>query len=164
MRVDGRCHCGAITFEAEVDPESTGICHCTDCQALTGTAFRVTVKAPAESFVLRGKPTVYVKTADSGNRRGHAFCPTRARRSTRRRSRTRPRIPCASGPSPSGTSSGRRAAGCSLAQFCASTDVSTVRGAAICFALDWNNDEPLGPGLDCKLQLAQGQRQCVPAR
>src|SRR5262249_56617058 len=63
MRVDGRCHCGAITFEAEVDPESTGICHCTDCQALTGTAFRVTVKAPADRFVLRGKPTVYVKTA-----------------------------------------------------------------------------------------------------
>jgi hypothetical protein len=49
---------------------------CTDCQALTGTAFRVTVKVPAERFVLRGKPTVYVKTADSGRRRAHAFCPT----------------------------------------------------------------------------------------
>jgi len=76
MRVDGRCHCGAITFEAEVDPETTGICHCTDCQGLTGTAFRVTVRAPAERFVLRGKPTIYVKTADSGRRRAHAFCPT----------------------------------------------------------------------------------------
>lgn len=76
MRIDGRCHCGAITFEAEVDPETTGICHCTDCQALTGSAFRVTVKAPAERFVLRGTPTLYVKTADSGRKRVHAFCPT----------------------------------------------------------------------------------------
>ena len=76
MRIDGRCHCGAITFEAEVDPETTGICHCSDCQALTGTAFRATVRAPAEHFVLRGKPTIYVKTADSGRKRAHAFCPT----------------------------------------------------------------------------------------
>jgi len=58
MHIDGRCHCGAISYEAEVEPETTGICHCTDCQALTGTAFRVTVKAPAEHFVLRGKPTI----------------------------------------------------------------------------------------------------------
>jgi hypothetical protein len=76
MRVDGRCHCGAITFEAEVDPGTTGICHCTDCQALTGTVFRVSVKAPAEHFVLRGKPALYLKTADSGRKRAHAFCPT----------------------------------------------------------------------------------------
>ena len=76
MHVDGQCHCGAITFEAEVDPETTGICHCSDCQALTGTAFRVTVRAPAEHFVLRGKPTIYVKMADSGRKRAHAFCPT----------------------------------------------------------------------------------------
>ena len=76
MPIDGRCHCGAITCEAEVDPETTGICHCTDCQALTGTAFRVTVKAPAERFVLCGKPTIYLKTADSGRKRAHAYCPT----------------------------------------------------------------------------------------
>ena len=62
MHIDGRCHCGAISFEAEVDPETTGICHCTDCQTLTGTAFRVTVKAQAEDYVLRGTPTIHVKT------------------------------------------------------------------------------------------------------
>jgi hypothetical protein len=75
MHVDGRCHCGAITYEAEVDPDTAGICHCTDCQTLTGTVYRVTVQARAESFVLRGTPTLYVKTADSGNQRVHAFCP-----------------------------------------------------------------------------------------
>ncbi|CCV10081.1 hypothetical protein MESS4_120202 [Mesorhizobium sp. STM 4661] len=26
MKVDGGCHCGAITYEAEVDPEKVSIC------------------------------------------------------------------------------------------------------------------------------------------
>ncbi len=77
MKVDGRCHCGAITYEAENEPARVGISHSSDCQALTASAFRVSVPAPAEMFVLRGaKPTVYIKTADSGAKRAHAFCPT----------------------------------------------------------------------------------------
>lgn len=76
MKVDGRCHCGDITFVAEADPAETRICHCTDCQGLTGTAFRVVVAVPANSFkLLSGQPTHYEKTADSGARRLQAFCP-----------------------------------------------------------------------------------------
>jgi hypothetical protein len=75
MHVDGQCHCGKIAFEAEVDPASVGICHCSDCQALAGSAYRVVVPAPAATFkLLRGEPKIYVKTADSGNKRAHAFC------------------------------------------------------------------------------------------
>jgi hypothetical protein len=75
MKVDGRCHCGKITYEAEVDPGAVGICHCTDCQALTGSAYRVIVPAAAVGFVLRsGTPSIYIKTADSGTKRAHAFC------------------------------------------------------------------------------------------
>lgn len=77
MRIDGRCHCGFITFEAEADPAETSICHCTDCQAITGTAFRVSVPAPGPSFrLLSGEPSLYVKTtAESGNKRVQGFCP-----------------------------------------------------------------------------------------
>jgi hypothetical protein len=76
MKIDGSCHCGFITYEAEVDPDETGICHCTDCQALTGTAFRVSVRAAGEKFrLLSGEPAIYVKTADSGAKRAQAFCP-----------------------------------------------------------------------------------------
>lgn len=75
LKVDGSCHCGAIAYEAEVNPETVGICHCTDCQRLTGSAYRVSVPAPASTFrLVRGEPHKYVKTADSGNRRIHAFC------------------------------------------------------------------------------------------
>lgn len=76
MKVEGRCHCGQISFEAEIDPGAVRICHCTDCQTLTGSAFRVNVQTPAASFLLRcGTPKVYIKTAESGNKRAHAFCP-----------------------------------------------------------------------------------------
>ena len=36
MHIEGGCHCGYITYEAEVDPDAVRICHCTDCQTLTG--------------------------------------------------------------------------------------------------------------------------------
>src|SRR4051812_50163474 len=42
MHIDGQCHCGEITFEAEIDPDTVSVCHCTDCQTLTGSPFRVT--------------------------------------------------------------------------------------------------------------------------
>ena len=76
MHVEGGCHCGYIAYAAEVDPESCSICHCTDCQTLTGTAYRLTVRSQPGAFkLLGGQPTTYVKTAESGNQRVHAFCP-----------------------------------------------------------------------------------------
>ena len=76
MKIDGGCHCGYITYEAEIDPEEVAICHCTDCQTLTGSAFRTAVPASKDAFVLRaGQPKIYVKTAESGARRVQAFCP-----------------------------------------------------------------------------------------
>lgn len=75
MKIDGRCHCGEITFEAEVDANALNICHRTDCQTLSGSAFRINIPAPAEHFVLlSGTPKTYVKTAERGNKRLHAFC------------------------------------------------------------------------------------------
>ena len=75
MKVTGQCHCGAIAFEAEVDPARVSACHCTDCQRLSGSAYRASVPAPKETFrLLRGTPKIYVKTAESGNKRAQAFC------------------------------------------------------------------------------------------
>lgn len=76
MKIDGGCHCGYITYEAEIDPGEVTICHCTDCQTLSGSAFRTAVPAAREAFRLRsGQPKTYVKTAESGAKRIQAFCP-----------------------------------------------------------------------------------------
>jgi hypothetical protein len=75
MKIDGRCHCGAIAYTAEVDPGMAAICHCADCQSFSGSPFRASVPAKVEDFrLLSGAPKTYVKTADSGARRLQAFC------------------------------------------------------------------------------------------
>jgi hypothetical protein len=76
MKIDGGCHCGNITYEAEIDPEKVAICHCTDCQALSASAFRTILPVPGDSFrILSGEPKVYFKTGDSGAKRAQGFCP-----------------------------------------------------------------------------------------
>ena len=75
MHIDGSCHCGAISFTAEVEPSRVSVCHCTDCQVLSGAPFRGIVMAPMEKFSLKGRPKSYIKVAQSGNRRAQVFCP-----------------------------------------------------------------------------------------
>ncbi len=75
MKIDGSCHCGALTFEAEIDPDGVSVCHCTDCQSMSGTAFRTVVRVSEEDFtMLSGRPKTYVKIAASGAEREMAFC------------------------------------------------------------------------------------------
>lgn len=76
MKIDGACHCGNVTYEAEVNPDNVAICHCTDCQTLSGTAYRFVAQSELGSFRLTsGTPKIYVKTGDSGAKRPQAFCP-----------------------------------------------------------------------------------------
>ncbi len=75
MKIDGACHCGAIRFEAEIDPERVLICHCSDCQILSGSAFRTVVVASESKFrLVAGTPKIYIKIGGSGNKREQAFC------------------------------------------------------------------------------------------
>ena len=77
MKIEGGCHCGAIAYTAEVDPEEVILCHCSDCQTLSGAAFRTVAFARKSSFKLvKGQPRVYVKLADSGREREQTFCET----------------------------------------------------------------------------------------
>lgn len=73
--IDGACHCGQVQFKAEIDPGKVFVCHCTDCQTLSGSPFRVVAFSSANSLQWLGDmPKKYVKTAESGNQRVQAFC------------------------------------------------------------------------------------------
>ena len=75
IQVHGACHCGAVRFEAEVNPKHVTACHCTDCQVMSGAPYRAVAPARSDRFrLLAGEPAEYVKTADSGNRRISSFC------------------------------------------------------------------------------------------
>jgi hypothetical protein len=76
MKIDGGCHCGYITYEAEIDPEKVMICSCVDCQTLSGSVFRTVAFTQQGSFKLRsGNAKTYVRTGESGNKRPQGFCP-----------------------------------------------------------------------------------------
>jgi hypothetical protein len=75
MKVEGQCHCGAIAYEAEVEPGTIAICHCADCQMQSGSVFRTNISAAADQFhIIKGIPRKYIKTSGSGAKRVHAFC------------------------------------------------------------------------------------------
>jgi len=75
MLIDGRCHCGRVTYEAEIDPEQVSICHCTDCQSLTGSPYRVTVICDGDAIRMTGEAAkTYPKTGDNGRTWHQHFC------------------------------------------------------------------------------------------
>jgi len=76
MKIDGGCHCGYLKYEAEIDPERVGVCHCLDCKTFSGSGFRGFAPALEGTFkLLAGEPKRYVKTAASGNKNAMLFCP-----------------------------------------------------------------------------------------
>lgn len=75
MKIHGGCHCGKIAYEADIDPEQVVICHCTDCQILSGSAYRTVAITVEDGFtLLSGELNHYIKTAESGNKRMQGFC------------------------------------------------------------------------------------------
>jgi hypothetical protein len=75
MQINGQCHCGRVTYSAEIDPGKVLICHCTDCQQLSGSPYRVTVICSGDRISMTGGPAkIYVKTGDNGRTRFQHFC------------------------------------------------------------------------------------------
>jgi hypothetical protein len=76
MQTEGSCFCGKIAFDVTIDPSLVVICHCTDCQVLGGSAFRLTCVVKPEDLVFRNDDyTVFAKAGDSGKVRRQVFCP-----------------------------------------------------------------------------------------
>jgi hypothetical protein len=77
MKTTGSCFCGALAFEAEVDPKKVVVCYCTDCQISSGGTCHVNTIVPEADFKMtKGEPAHFIKTADSGNKRNIGFCGT----------------------------------------------------------------------------------------
>lgn len=72
--MDGKCLCGAITYVFDKDPGLVFVCHCTDCQAWTGSAFGTFAIVKAAEFRLEGKPVAYAGAGDSGRAITRYFC------------------------------------------------------------------------------------------
>jgi len=53
----GRCVCGAVQYRVTAEPLTLYACHCTDCQALSSSAFRISMPVLRDAVeILRGAP------------------------------------------------------------------------------------------------------------
>ena len=73
--LNGGCLCGAVRYTANAEPEFVGLCHCTDCQKHTGSAFAIMVRLPKTALQLQGTVKTFSKPGDSGNPILRYFCP-----------------------------------------------------------------------------------------
>jgi hypothetical protein len=73
----GGCECGALRYELTADPIATAMCHCTQCQTQSGSAFSMTQVVPADGFAFtRGEPKLYTGKSDGGADKQMFFCGT----------------------------------------------------------------------------------------
>ena len=59
MKTRGACYCGAIRYEAELDENRIGVCHCRDCQIFSGSAFRMATRVEFDDFTITGGTPKY---------------------------------------------------------------------------------------------------------
>ncbi|HTQ35200.1 MAG TPA: GFA family protein [Stellaceae bacterium] len=75
MKVEGGCLCGKVRYSGEAEPIFMGVCHCTNCQKSTGTAFNAVVAVPKPAVSLSGAVSTYEGRGDTGNATYKYFCP-----------------------------------------------------------------------------------------
>lgn len=75
LPVSGGCLCGQIQYSSREAPLTTAICHCTDCQKQSGSAFSVNLLLPTEGFQVQGKSLgTFTKMGASGLPVQRFFC------------------------------------------------------------------------------------------
>jgi hypothetical protein len=69
------CCCGSLRAETSDEPLIVGVCHCTECQRRTGSAFGVGAYFPKDHVRSEGPSKVYERGSDSGRKVEIHFCP-----------------------------------------------------------------------------------------
>ena len=70
----GGCLCGSIRYRVDCEPAATAVCHCTNCQRQSGSAFSVNVMVPEAMLEIEGNVASFADTGDSGNAVERKFC------------------------------------------------------------------------------------------
>ena len=76
QKLSGRCACGAIRYECNVDPVVMFNCHCRDCQRASGSAYAAIVVVPKVAVKVWGEPCYHKIIGGSGKVIERGFCPT----------------------------------------------------------------------------------------
>ena len=72
----GGCLCGAVRYEVSAEPVAFMLCHCRDCQYISGGEPAAVVVVPTPSVaVVKGDLKGHTVTGESGNEVERQFCP-----------------------------------------------------------------------------------------
>jgi len=71
----GGCLCGRVRYTVTGEPTSAYLCHCSDCQRFTGSAFLTGMAFPASSVSAQGELKTYSNTSEAGRQVRRLFCP-----------------------------------------------------------------------------------------
>lgn len=73
---DGGCACGAVRYRLLEDPLESHVCHCTNCQTATGSAFVMCMPVHIRSLeLLKGDPKVVSFESPDGLAKRNRRCP-----------------------------------------------------------------------------------------
>ncbi|MGH0035715.1 MAG: GFA family protein [Myxococcota bacterium] len=73
---EGGCQCGALRYRIRGEPRGLAVCHCTECQRQSGSAFGMSLAVgPSDFEILSGRLRTFEVVCDSGRPKTCAFCP-----------------------------------------------------------------------------------------
>ncbi len=73
---EGGCQCGSVRYGVTGEPKTVVVCHCSECQRQTGSAFGMYVLFAKNQFTLKsGTLKTFSRVADSGRPMHSHFCP-----------------------------------------------------------------------------------------
>ncbi len=74
--ITGGCLCGALRYRAEGEPNLQGLCHCRNCQRLTGAGHVGWMCFDEKTITVEGATRAYATTGGSGRTATRFSCPT----------------------------------------------------------------------------------------
>ena len=75
LPLEGGCQCGQLRYRLKGKPLTFYLCHCTECQRQTSSAFGESLRANAADMEFSGRKAVTRRMAQSGAAREGTFCP-----------------------------------------------------------------------------------------
>jgi hypothetical protein len=71
----GGCQCGRVRYQLVGEPLMLAICHCTECQRQSGSAFGMTMIVPSANLKVEGELKSFERSSESGRPVRCYFCP-----------------------------------------------------------------------------------------
>ncbi|WP_428668660.1 GFA family protein [Reyranella sp.] len=74
--ITGGCLCGALRYRAEGEPLLQGLCHCRNCQRMSGAGHAGFICFAEDAVTVEGETRSYASTGGSGTIATRYSCPT----------------------------------------------------------------------------------------